>query len=54
MADHPHASVYAVVKKIPRGRVATYGQVALLAGMPRAARQVGLALRITPDNIKIP
>lgn len=33
--------VLAVVRAIPRGRVATYGQVALLAGSPRAARQVG-------------
>ncbi len=35
---------YRVVSRIPRGRVATYGQVAMLAGMPRAARQVGYAL----------
>jgi methylated-DNA-protein-cysteine methyltransferase-like protein len=35
---------YRVVARIPRGRVATYGQVALLAGKPRAARQVGYAL----------
>jgi methylated-DNA-protein-cysteine methyltransferase-like protein len=33
-----------VVSRIPRGRVATYGQVAMLAGRPRAARQVGYAL----------
>ncbi len=36
--------VYRVVKRIPIGRVATYGQVAALAGMPGAARQVGWAL----------
>jgi methylated-DNA-protein-cysteine methyltransferase-like protein len=35
---------YAVVRRIPRGRIATYAQVALLAGAPRAARQVGYAL----------
>ena len=35
---------YRVVARIPRGRVATYGQVAMLAGNPRAARQVGYAL----------
>jgi methylated-DNA-protein-cysteine methyltransferase-like protein len=35
---------YGVVARIPRGRVATYGQVAMLAGKPRAARQVGYAL----------
>ena len=36
--------IYAVVKKIPRGTVASYGQVALLAGNPRWARVVGYAL----------
>lgn len=35
---------YAVVRRIPRGQVATYGQVALLAGRPRAARHVGYAM----------
>jgi len=35
---------YRVVSRIPRGQVATYGQVAMLAGKPRAARQVGYAL----------
>jgi methylated-DNA-protein-cysteine methyltransferase related protein len=35
---------YRVVRRIPRGRVATYGQVAALAGMPRAARLAGYAL----------
>ena len=36
--------VYEVVKKIPKGKVATYGQVARAAGYPRASRQVGWAL----------
>lgn len=35
---------YRIVRRIPRGRVATYGEVALVAGKPRAARQVGFAL----------
>ncbi len=35
---------YRIVRRIPRGRVATYGDVALAAGKPRAARQVGFAL----------
>lgn len=35
---------YRVVRRIPRGRVATYGDVALAAGKPRGARQVGYAL----------
>ncbi len=36
--------VYGVVRKVPRGKVVTYGQVAVLAGRPRAARAVGTAL----------
>ena len=36
--------IYRVVRRIPKGRVATYGQVADLAGLPRYARQVGYAL----------
>jgi methylated-DNA-protein-cysteine methyltransferase-like protein len=37
--------VYGVVRRIPPGRVATYGQVAALVGTPRGARAVGWALR---------
>jgi len=44
LASSSFALYYAVVRRIPRGRVATYSQVALLAGRPRAARQVGFAL----------
>ncbi len=40
--------VYAVVRRIPRGRVATYGQIARLAGLGRQARQVGYALHALP------
>lgn len=40
--------IYEVVKKIPKGRVATYGQVAMLAGNPRWARVVGYALHNNP------
>lgn len=53
MSQH-HANIYNVVKTIPHGRLATYGQVAALAGMVRAARQVGVALRATPDKVQIP
>jgi methylated-DNA-protein-cysteine methyltransferase-like protein len=38
------SAFYRIVRRVPRGRVTTYGQVALLAGKPRAARQVGYAL----------
>jgi methylated-DNA-protein-cysteine methyltransferase-like protein len=39
-----YADIYAIVRRIPRGRVATYGLVARLAGIPRHARRVGYAL----------
>ena len=46
--------IYAVVKRIPKGTVASYGQVALLAGYPGAARAVGNALHKNPDPGHIP
>ena len=46
--------IYEVVKSIPKGRVATYGQVALLAGNPRWARVVGYALHVNPEPGIIP
>jgi methylated-DNA-protein-cysteine methyltransferase-like protein len=45
------AAVYAVVRRIPRGEVATYGQVAWLVGRARAARAVGGAMRRCPDDV---
>ena len=41
----PYDRIYAVVRRIPRGRVATYGQIADLAGLDGRARQVGYATR---------
>lgn len=46
--------IYEVVKTIPKGRVATYGMVALLAGNPRWARVVGYALHVNPQPGIIP
>ena len=46
--------VYEVVEQIPEGMVATYGQVALLAGRPRSARYVGYALHSNPCPGQIP
>ena len=46
--------IYEVVKSIPKGKVATYGQVALLAGNPRWARVVGYALHNNPSPSSIP
>lgn len=49
-----YQKVYAIVRHIPRGKVATYGQVALLAGSPRASRAVGYALHVNPEPSFIP
>ena len=46
--------IYAVVRQIPRGRVATYGMIAQLAGNPRWARVVGYALHVNPEPGIIP
>jgi methylated-DNA-protein-cysteine methyltransferase-like protein len=46
--------IYAVVARVPRGRVATYGQVAHLAGLPRHARLVGYALNVLPADSGVP
>ncbi len=46
--------IYEVVRQIPRGRVASYGQVAALAGNPRGARGVGFALHRNPQPGVIP
>ena len=46
--------IYAAVRRIPRGRVATYGQVAELAGLEGQARQVGYALHALPARSNVP
>ena len=46
--------IISLVNRIPRGRVATYGQIAALAGKPRHARQVGAILRSLPEDSKVP
>lgn len=49
-----YEKIYDVVKQIPRGNVATYGQIAALAGNRRWARVVGYALHVNPDPEHIP
>jgi methylated-DNA-protein-cysteine methyltransferase related protein len=48
------AMVYALVRRIPRGKVATYGQIARLLGAPRAARVVGWAMHDNPHGTRVP
>lgn len=54
VTDSPSKRIYEAVKKIPRGKVATYGQVAELAGDKKMARAVGNALHRNPDPENIP
>ena len=49
-----YARFYDVIQRIPAGRVATYGQIAALAGLPGYARQVGYALHSTPSDLDLP
>jgi O-6-methylguanine DNA methyltransferase len=54
VTDSPSRRIYEAVKKIPSGKVATYGQVAALAGDKKMARAVGNALHKNPDPEGIP
>jgi methylated-DNA-protein-cysteine methyltransferase-like protein len=50
-AERFQRAVYRLVEEIPRGRVATYGQLAAILGWPRAARAVGYAMRHCPPAL---
>ena len=50
----PEERIWHVVSQIPEGRVATYGQVAELAGLPRAARKVGRTMSRLPHGSRLP
>lgn len=50
MTSERYRKIYDAVKQIPRGRIATYGQIAALAGYPGQARQVGYALHALNDD----
>jgi methylated-DNA-protein-cysteine methyltransferase-like protein len=52
--DSTRERIYAQVRKIPRGKVATYGQIASLAGLEGQARQVGYAMAAIPASSTIP
>ena len=54
ITDSPTKRIYEAVKTIPKGKVATYGRVAELAGNPRMSRAVGNALHHNPDPEHIP
>lgn len=54
VTDSPTKRIYEAVKKIPKGHVATYGQIAEMAGDKKMARAVGNALHRNPDSDNIP
>ena len=54
ISDSPTKRIYEAVKRIPKGKVATYGQVAAMAGNPKMQRAVGNALHRNPDEEGIP
>jgi methylated-DNA-protein-cysteine methyltransferase related protein len=53
-ASDSYRRIWQAVREIPRGRVATYGQVAEAAGLPKQARQAGYALHALPKDTDVP
>ena len=49
-----YSRVYEVVKRIPKGKVATYGMIAKLLGAPHSSRAVGFALHANCDHDRVP
>ena len=52
--SNAYQRIWRTVRRIPHGRVATYGQIALIAGYPRQARLAGYALHHIPERLDIP
>src|SRR5689334_18318698 len=52
--DQQYAAIYAAVRRVPSGKVCTYGVIAQLANLPRRARLVGTALKNSPRSLKLP
>lgn len=49
-----YQKVYEIVAKIPKGKIATYGQIAAILGQPRSARIVGWAMKAAPEHLHLP
>ncbi|MCG8605072.1 MGMT family protein [bacterium] len=54
MAINTFDKIYKIIKRIPKGKVATYRQIAIMTGDPRAARTVGWALASLTDSTNVP
>jgi methylated-DNA-protein-cysteine methyltransferase-like protein len=53
-AEKTYARIWAAVRRIPKGRVATYGQIAAAAGFPKQPRMAGYALHSLPRGSSVP
>ncbi len=53
-SNDTYLNIWKTVEKIPRGKVATYGQIAKLGGFPGQARLVGYAMHNLPEGIPVP
>jgi methylated-DNA-protein-cysteine methyltransferase-like protein len=51
---NPDEAIYSAVRRVPKGKVATYGQIAALAGLGHRARMVGRALKKLPQGTNVP
>ena len=49
-----YEKIYSAVRKIPKGKIATYGQIAKMIGLPREARRVGYALSALKEDSSVP
>ena len=54
MASVFFEKVYTILRTVPKGKVVTYGQLAKMAGSPKAARAVGLCMKTNPDAPRTP
>ena len=54
MSNSFHSEIVKIIKKIPKGKVATYGQIAAMAGNPQASRQVAWVLNSSSSKDKLP
>ncbi len=50
----PYQAIYETIRRVPRGKVSSYGAIAELAGLPRRARLVGTALRNSAPSLRLP
>lgn len=53
-SNDPYAPIYAAIRRVPRGKVSSYGAIAQVAGLPRRARLVGTVLKNSSPSLRLP